>query len=343
MTNVGFKRQVATWLEQGALKGRWARLVARTWEKRSRPIRPVSLPPDTLVIGVGGATLGGAGKTPVVMQLSRELERYGASVAVVASSYRAQPPPGVRVLPHHRPTHVGDEALLLCRTLASIPVFVGRSRERALRLAARTADVVVVDGLLQTAPERLGLSILVLDGNKPWGSGACPPLGDLRARRDRLLKAADVLLVERSLDAVADVALPHLRWTFERKLTWVERPDGTRLPVHELQGKPLGLLTTIARPERLEQRLAGAGITIASRRAGADHGALKERRRPLGESPIEAWLTTAKCRQRLGQVFENIPVWVLHEEVLLPEQLVDLVLDKGVIRTRRAVLESAAC
>ena len=343
MDNVGFRRQVATWLEQGTLDGRWARLAARTWEKRSRPTRPLSLPPDTLVIGVGGATLGGAGKTPVAMQLARELERYGASVAVVASSYKAHPPPAVRVLPHHRPTHVGDEALLLARALPSIPVFAGRSRERALRLAARTADVVIVDALLQTAPERLGLSILVLDGDKPWGTGACPPLGDLRARRDRLLKATDVLLVERSLDAVADVAVPHLRWSFERRLTWVERPDGQRLSVDELQGKRLGLLTTIARPERLEQRLAASGITIASWRAGADHGALKERRRRSGAPPIEAWLTTGKCRQRLGQVFENIPVWVLHEEVQLPEQLVDLVLDKGVIRTRRAVLESAPC
>ncbi len=343
MINVGLRRRVATWLEEGTLKGRWAHLAARTWEKRSRPTRPVSLPPNTLVIGVGGATLGGAGKTPVVMQLARELERFGASVAVVASSYKAHPPAAVRVLAHHRPSHVGDEALLLCQALAPIPVFVGRSRERALKLAAKTADVVIADALLQTAPERLGLSVLVLDGDKPWGAGSCPPLGDLRARRDRLLKAADVLLVERSLDAVADVALPHLRWTFERRLTSVERPDGTRSSVDELRAKSLGLLTTIARPERLERRLEAAGVSIAAWRAGPDHGALKERRHPTGDPPIEAWLTTAKCRQRLGQVFENIPVWVLHEEVLLPRQLVDLVLDKGVIRTQRAVLESAAC
>jgi tetraacyldisaccharide-1-P 4'-kinase len=238
---------------------------------------------------------------------------------------------------------MGDEALELCRALPSVPVYVGGSKQRAIELAARAADVVIVDALLQTAPERLALSLLVLDGDKPWGTGACPPRGDLRARPDRLLRAADMLLVEGSLAKLEDVALPPMRLSFARRLIAVELPNGERHPISWLSDKALGLLTTLARPERLRVRLGEHGIHPVVQRSGPDHGPLTERRGRHAARGIEAWLTTAKCRENLGQRFENIPVWVLVEELSLPEQLVDFVLDKGVIRTQRAVLESAPC
>lgn len=341
MDNVGFRREVAAWLESGRFQGPLAEWTAKAWEKRSRPVRPLALPSGVAVVGVGGATLGGAGKTPVVMQLASELSARGARVAVVASSYRARPPMAVRVLSHHHVARIGDEALLMCRALPEVPVYVGQNRERALALAARGADFVIVDGLLQAAPERLALSILVLDGAAPWGAGACPPRGDLRARRDRLLRACDALLVDGSLDQLRDVALPVTRYSFTRRLVAVELPGGERVSMDALGGKRLGLVTTMARPERLRQRLAKLGIEIVCFRAGADHGRLSARRRTTPD--IDAWLATAKCREQLGQVFENIPVWVLIEAVSLPEQLVESALDKGVIATQRAVLESAPC
>ncbi len=327
--NASFRREVAAWLEEGRLRGRLASRAARQWEKRARPVRSLRLPEHARVIGVGGATLGGAGKTPVVMQLARQLRDGGARVAIVASSYRAHPPTAVRVLPHHGLHRMGDEALLMCRSLPDIPVFVGRQRELALALAARQADLVIVDSLLQTAPKRLALSILVLDGRRPWGTGACPPLGDLRARRDRLLRAADVLLVDGPLDALADVALPPARWSFQRALDSVELPDGSRLELAALQGRRLGLLTTVARPERLVERLAASGIEVATHRRGADHGGVRERKRRAVGVELSAWLTTAKCREHFGQTFENIPVWVLRERLSLPSQLLDLLFSKG--------------
>src|SRR5690606_4818116 len=327
MTNVGFRRELAFWLENGRLRGPLARAAARYWEKRSRPVRPLNLPPGVTVVGVSGATLGGSGKTPVVQQLARELARRGVSVAVVATSYGAAAPSAVRVLPHHNASRMGDEAMQLCHALPNVPVYVGRDRQRTLSLAGRAVDTVIVDALLQTAPKRLALSILVLDGEQPWGAGACPPVGDLRARRDRLLRASDVLLVEGSLEKIADVAVPPGRFSYTRRLDAVELPDGRRESMAWLQGKRLGLLTALARPDRLVQRLGALGIEVLVRRSGADHGRLRERPRALARGSIDAWLTTAKCREQLGQAFENIPVWVLIEEVHLPAQLVDLVHD----------------
>lgn len=340
MTNVGLRREVAAWLEDGRLGGRVARMAARYWEKRARPVRPMRLPTGCFVVGVGGATLGGGGKTPVVKELARQLHLNGVSVAVVARGYRAHPPRAVRVLPHHNVKRMGDEALELCRSLPDVPVYVGQSRERAVALAARAASVVLVDSLLQTAPVRLGLSILVVEGQEPWGAGACPPLGDLRARPDRLLRAADVLLARGSLEAFGEAVIPVHRYTFERDWVAVLPPNGEALPLDALFGKRLGLLTTVARPQRLLRQLRAHHFEIIEWRAGADHGPLEQRRAP---ADVDIWVSTAKCREHVGEVFENIPVWVLVEAVTLPEQLVDLVVDKGVIRTSRPVLESAPC
>lgn len=343
MSNQGSRRELAAWLEEGRFQGKVAHRLARYWEKLSRPVRPLALPAGAAVIGIGGATLGGGGKTPVVKQLARELHARGLSVAVVASSYGARPPSAVRVLAHHHVDRVGDEGLELCRSLPGIPVYVGRSREKAVHLAARTAKIVLVDALLQTAPERLSLSVLVVDGERPWGAGACPPAGDLRARRDRLLRAADVLLVEGSLRAVEDVGLPPRRWAFQRTPVGVELPDGRVAPLSALAGKRLGLLTTVARPARVREKLLAQGVRVSEWRAGADHAAI-EGRRALAESPrVELWLSTAKCRERVGQVFENIPVWVIVERVDLPGGLVELVSEKGMISRPSPVLESAPC
>ncbi len=344
MSNLGSKRELAAWLEDGRFQGKFARMLARYWEKFSRPVRPLALPAGAVVVGIGGSTLGGGGKTPVVKQLARELHARGRSVAVVASSYGAPPPSAVRVLAHHHVERVGDEGLELCRSLPGIPVYVGQSREKAVHLAARAAGIVLVDSLLQTAPERLSLSVLVVDGDRPWGSGACPPAGDLRARRDRLLRATDALLVEGSLQAVEDVALPPRRWAFRRSLVAVELPDGRVAPLSALEGKRLGLLTTVARPARVREKLLALGVHVTEWRAGADHSPIKERRAFAERPGVDLWLSTAKCRERIGQVFENIPVWVIVERVELPGELLDLVSEKGAVaRNWQHAVESAPC
>jgi tetraacyldisaccharide 4'-kinase len=279
----------------------------------------------------------------VVLALALALKQQGASVAVVASGYGASPPRAVRVLPHHGVLRVGDEGMMLARELVDVPVFVGRDRERVLALASGHARVIVVDSLLQTAPERLSLSVLVADARQPWGAGACPPLGDLRARRDRLLRAADVLLVNGHSVDLDELVIPASRWRFDRRLSEARTPEGRSVPVEGLAGGRFGLLTTLARPERLVAELESLGVSLAEQRFGADHGRVVPRPRAWAGPRIDAWLATAKCATKLGQAFENIPVWVLHERVELPAELLDLLAEKGWISRPRAVLESAPC
>src|SRR5205814_587304 len=136
-------------------------------------------------------------------------------VSVVASGYRARAGAPRRVSASDSARLVGDEALALSRELGAsgVSVFSARSRTEALALAnAARPNAILVDGLLQARPRRLGLSILVLDGRAPWGAERCPPAGDLRAHRARLLAAADVLLVRGETGGIGSEK-PVYRWS----------------------------------------------------------------------------------------------------------------------------------
>lgn len=315
-------------LESGAFDGPLARGASSMWRRWAEPVRPLSLPSGIRVVGVGGATLGGAGKTPLVLELSRRLSARGVRVAVVASSYRARPRRARRVMADDRVERVGDEALTLARALepSDVPVVVAPERQRALDLAARLAPLVLVDALLQTRPERLSLSLLVVDAREPWGAGRCPPSGDLRADRARLLAACDAIVVSGGDGQVAWDLLdrPAGRPLFQvrTRLLGARAPDGTLLGVGELSRRRLGLALAVARPGRITAALAESGVVPALTRLQADHGA------PVRSGPADrphAWLVTPKCATKLGRDHGGAPVWVLEQALEPPEQLLSLV------------------
>jgi len=157
-------------LERGAWqKHRLAGALSAVWASIAEPVRPLQLPQRARLIGIGGATLGGSGKTSVALELARTLARLGTRTAVVASAYPARDRTPRRVLPDDAVERVGDEALWLARALAPdrVEVFVGTPRQAVIARAAEAASVVIVDGLLQTRPRRLALSLLALDAESP--------------------------------------------------------------------------------------------------------------------------------------------------------------------------------
>ena len=166
-------------LERGALGFVAPRVFSESWANRAQVSRPVGLPQEASVVGVGGATLGGSYKTPLVLALARTLVARGEPVTVHAHGYRSTKGAARCVGVRDSARTVGDDALWLFRELSTlpvpVPVVVGRDRSCALAFAATLAPLVVSDALLQTSPERLALSILALDAERPWGAGACPP------------------------------------------------------------------------------------------------------------------------------------------------------------------------
>jgi tetraacyldisaccharide 4'-kinase len=191
-------------------------------------------------------------------------------------------------------------------------VIVAPHRQGALDHAASLGlRVLVADGLLQSAPRRLASAILVLDEAAPWGSGACPPAGDLRAPREALLAASDHrVLLTAGAEPSAELA-PGLILVPSR-IDGAAAPAHPRLSLAELARLRCGLFLTVARPERILRALRLAGIAPSPIVTLADHASPSPAQLArAARAPVDRWLTTARCAVKLPATIGAAPVLVL--------------------------------
>ncbi|MFU8896350.1 MAG: tetraacyldisaccharide 4'-kinase [Gammaproteobacteria bacterium] len=232
----------------------------RGWLRSGHPGRPV--------IVVGNLTVGGAGKTPLVIWLVQLLAAQGRVPAVISRGYGGlEPRRPHRVGPDEDPAVSGDEPLLIART-TGCPVWVCRDRLAAARAAvAAGADIVVADDGLQHYRLRRDLEIIVIDGQRGLGNGRCLPAGPLREPAARLAQA-DVVVCNGAgacppgalrMQLVGDEAV---------------RLDGTqRRPLASFAPGPVHAIAGIGHPARFFDALAGHGLEVMAHPL-ADHAAV---------------------------------------------------------------------
>jgi len=251
------------------------------------------------VICVGNLTLGGAGKTPTAIALTKLLIAQGRQGFFLSRGYGGALAGPVRVAAQHRADEVGDEPLLLAKVA---PTIVARDRVGGAALAvAEGADVIVMDDGFQNPSLAKDFSLVVLDGERGIGNGLVFPAGPLRAPLDAQLARAGALLVvgEPATSAQAVIAraqahgLPVLRGQLI--------PDPAT--VASLAGKKVLAFAGIAHPEKFFATLATAGIATPVTRAFPDHHAFTrdEAKELLESAKREALelLTTEKDLTRL--------------------------------------------
>ena len=224
-------------------------------------IRPVTELPVPVVV-VGNLTVGGTGKTPLVIWLAGELRQRGFSVGIVSRGYRGRA--GTWPQAVHRdsdPELVGDEAVLLART-TNCPVSVGPDRVRAAQalLDREQVDVLLADdGLQHFALGRI-MEIVVVDGERGLGNEMCLPAGPLREGRERLAKAGAVVVNGGNWgqdEAIGDIfrAVPSVQDV--RQLTGPARKS-----LESFRGVPVHAVAAIGHPERFFRLLTAAGLKV---------------------------------------------------------------------------------
>ena len=148
------------------------------------------------VIVVGNISVGGTGKTPIVIWLAQELQSNGYRVGIVSRGYgglSGEWPQSVGS--ESDPALVGDEPVLLARA-TSCPVMVGEDRVSAAKalLSAEPLDLLISDDGLQHYKLGRALEIVVVDGIRGLGNGMCLPVGPLREFSSRLAKVDAVIV-----------------------------------------------------------------------------------------------------------------------------------------------------
>jgi tetraacyldisaccharide 4'-kinase len=212
------------------------------------------------VIVVGNISVGGTGKTPLVIWLVRFLAKRGYRPGVISRGYGGKAADWPQhVCPDSDPYAVGDEAVLLSRS-ALCPVCVGPDRVAAGRalLAAADCDLVITDDGLQHYRLARDIEIAVIDGERRFGNALCLPAGPLREPVERL---QDIDLVvchgrappgEYEMSLVGGIAVN------------LEDP-GQRRTLAAFAGSKLHALAGIGNPERFFAHLRRYGLAFDTR------------------------------------------------------------------------------
>lgn len=162
------------------LIARWRR---RLWQRRYQGTR-FAVP----VVVIGNISVGGTGKTPLLIALAERLRARGRRPGIVSRGYGgAAGRAPLLVTPAHGADEVGDEPCLLARA-TGCPVVVCPDRRAAVLwlLAHSDCDLVLSDDGLQHYRLHRDFEIAVVDGTRGLGNGRCLPAGPLREPPSRL-------------------------------------------------------------------------------------------------------------------------------------------------------------
>lgn len=219
------------------------------------------------VVCVGNLVAGGAGKTPVALDLAVRLAARGVAVHFLTRGYGGRVAGPLRVDPAvHRFAEVGDEALLLARRA---PAWVARDRAAGARAAvAAGARTIVMDDGFQNPSLVKDLALIVVDGRRGFGNGRLLPAGPLRERStDGLGRADAVVLIgddERGAAALIEAAAP-------RPLPILRARLAPGPGAAELAGQAVVAFAGIGDPAKFFATLEGLDCRLEATFAFADH------------------------------------------------------------------------
>ncbi len=146
------------------------------------------------VLVVGNLSVGGTGKTPLVIWLVEEARRRGLRPGVILRGHGARQSGPTAVADGADPIDVGDEAVLLARRTGA-PVVIGRDRAAAGQhlLERFDADLLISDDGLQHLRLGRDVEIAVVDAGRGLGNRRCLPAGPLREPADGLARMDGVI------------------------------------------------------------------------------------------------------------------------------------------------------
>jgi subfamily B ATP-binding cassette protein MsbA len=277
---------------------------------RLRLIGSRKLPVTTIV--VGNITLGGNGKTPIVVALYQLLKDKGYQPAIVTRGYKSGHEKTVQIL-QDGITHnaVGDEANMMSE-ICRCPIGVGADRVAAAeQIIERFADtdVILSDDGLQHYALRRDIEIAVCR-YLSLGNGLMLPAGPLREPRSRLQR------VDVAIDRDSDQVVESLGEV------WNLSDPAQRRHIGEFYGQQVHALAGIGFPEIFFASLMQMGIEVIEHEF-PDHHEFSAQ--DLNLKPDLPVLVTHKDAVKLkGLARENI--WVVPLHIELSRELSDQIL-----------------
>lgn len=290
------------------------------------------------VISVGNITVGGTGKTPLVMALAKGLMERGIPTAILSRGYRGKKGSGPLVTDGQNillaPEESGDEPFFMASVLKGIPVLIGKDRFKNGEMALERFAVrgFLLDDGFQHLPLYRDFNIVLIDTHVGFGDGHLLPRGVLREPLSHL-KRADIFLLTKVTDSEQceslDIMLkeihpacPIFHSHYEPK--GLIHPDGKVEPLHLFKGKKVLALSGIANPVYFSSLLRKCGMVVAGEMIFPDHHRYTARDLTsiLGKVKEADWIvTTEKDMVKLKRLpLDPLPLLSLRIEMKIWEE-----------------------
>jgi tetraacyldisaccharide 4'-kinase len=280
-----------------------AGLYANGWLKQKRL--------KAAVISIGNLSVGGTGKTPLVIWLAEKLLAQGQRVAILTRGYRGT-------------AGSSDEVEVMRSRLQNRVVFgVGKNRfAEGQRIESHQAiDIFLLDDGFQHLQLARDVDIVLIDASRPM-TQALLPAGPMRESLSALTRAGIIIFSRTENTPGAKEALQRLSslpiFSASTRLVGLRRLDdeGPLKTVAELGSGPFFVFCGIGNPEAFVRDLQRWGITPGGQMFFADHHrytlegvqAIEQAARRVGANGL---LITEKdsCNLR-GLTFQSLPVYV---------------------------------
>ncbi len=280
---------------------------------------------DAFVLSVGNLTVGGTGKSPVVIDIAARLSKKGLKVAVLSRGYgrRSKAPYVVVSNGSGKPLcsveESGDEPYLIATAVPSACVLVGASRvqTQALAIEKYGAQVLILDDGFQHLPVERDMDLVLWDYNDDPAAARLLPAGRLREPFSALNRASHMVVTK--VPEVPDQTyleglLKTLRGYNPRAQmstvsfladSVVNACDlASAVPPDQLSGKRWLSFCAIARPESFHASLKHLSYNVVEVMTRPDHSWFSDKDihkliRALDSGSVDGIITTEKDLVRL--------------------------------------------
>lgn len=294
----------------------------RVRSKDSEQARPLECP----VIVIGNISIGGTGKTPVIIALAQALSQCGFNPGIVSRGYGGSAEQYPLLLSDSTPVaESGDEPALI-KQATGVPVCVAPDRPAAaLLLQSQGCDVILSDDGLQHYRLSRQLEVVVVDAERKFGNGRTLPAGPLREPISRLDQ----------VDCIISNGLMSEHYhksQFAMTLSpqhWVGLSDGLQHKLDDLTlTSSISAISGIGNPNRFFNTLTDLSIEF-ERQAFADHYAYKieDLRRYSGQTLLMTAKDAVKCRKIAAQL-DSSQWFYLQVEAELPNEFYSSVVSR---------------
>lgn len=239
------------------------------------------------IICVGNLTLGGTGKTPIVIELSKEFQKRNKKIVILSKAYKTKPQKTVEIISNKTPASskkIGDEPSIISNEL-QLPIIICKDRTKGAYVAIKkfNPDVIIMDDGFQHQKLYKNFNILCVDAlNFIWKENFFP-LGNLREGIEGMHRSDVILLTKVNLLNSYELEL----WNSFFKEKWNKLPviKFSILPeyfinlahlrtfavAHFLSPAPIFLLSSIGNPVSFEKLMVKLGFKVIKHFRFIDH------------------------------------------------------------------------